>query len=208
MEESKLPFVEHFYKLRTQPKWLIKLISLFIIGIISGFVAYKNIPMDSITKIEGVSSDQQQSIYMMSTIVGGAFGTVLSAIVVFVIFLIMSKILKSDVGALSLFSAAFSYSIIIAIYGLIVNLITLIAGINPLDTRIDSLNIFSKGNVLLSTINLEVILKALLTGIVYFATSRLSKRTSIILAIVALILLIITGMTGSSMSQGMQGMAN
>ncbi|EHJ07985.1 YIP1 family protein [Staphylococcus simiae] len=208
MEESKLPFVEHFYKLRTQPKWLIKLISLFIIGIISGFVAYKAIPMDSIPKIEGVSSDQQQSIYMMSTIVGGAFGTVFSAIIVFVIFLVMSKILKSDVGALSLFSAAFSYSIIIAIYGLIVNLITLVAGINPLDTRIDSLNIFSKGNVLLSTINLEVILKALLTGIVYFATSRLSKRTSIILAIVALILLIITGMTGSSMSQGMQGMAN
>ena len=44
--------------------------------------------------------------------------------------------------------------------------------------------------------SLTNLLKAFLTGVVYYSTSRLSKKASMILGIVALIILIGSGMLG------------
>ncbi|MEQ5994383.1 hypothetical protein [Staphylococcus saccharolyticus] len=50
-------------------------------------------------------------------------------------------------------------------------------------------------------ISLTNILNAFLTGVVYYSTSRLSKKASIILAIVALILLVGSGIMSGMFSQ-------
>ncbi|MBM6345494.1 YIP1 family protein, partial [Staphylococcus epidermidis] len=52
----------------------------------------------------------------------------------------------------------------------------------------------SKDNKTLMAFSLTNLLKAFLTGVVYYSTSRLSKKASVILGIVALIILIGSGM--------------
>ncbi|PUZ10999.1 YIP1 family protein, partial [Staphylococcus capitis] len=72
--------------------------------------------------------------------------------------------------------------------------------------KLDSLNIFAKGNKFLMALNLTNLLKAFLTGVVYYSTSRLSKKTSIILGIVALILMVGFGLISGASGQSMPNM--
>lgn len=71
---------------------------------------------------------------------------------------------------------------------LIVSLIQFIAGIDLLDYNIGSLNIFDKGNQSLASVNLVNLVNTYVVFIVLYATSRLSGKASIILAIVYAIL--------------------
>lgn len=40
LENSSIPFVNHFSKLRENPKWLVKLLILIVLAIITAFVSY------------------------------------------------------------------------------------------------------------------------------------------------------------------------
>lgn len=122
------------------------------------------------------------------------------------IFLVISKIFKSDAKGSSIFSAALSYAIIIDTFSLIITIIQALFGLSIFEYKLDSLNIFAKDNKYLMAISLTNVLKAFLTGVVYYSTSRLSKKTSIILGIVALVLLVGFGLISGASGQSMPNM--
>ncbi len=200
LENSSIPFVNHFSKLRENPKWLVKLLILIVLAIITAFVSYFATKDSLLSQTNG---QMNSGVYLIITIITGFFGMLFNAGIVFVIFLVISKIFKSDAKGSSIFSAALSYSIIINAFSLIIIIIQLLFGLSILEYKLDSLNIFAKDNKYLMAISLTNLLKAFLTGVVYYSTSRLSKKTSIILGIVALVLLvgfgIISGASGQSM---------
>lgn len=197
-EESQfnLPFVEHFEKIRNNPKWFLKTLALIVLGILSGYIGYKIGFNPETLKEKNLNQNQIDMLMkIMPTIllVTGAIGPIFNSVILFLIFLVISKICKADVNAMNLFSASLSYTLIISVYSLIVSLINFFMGIDPIEVRIDSLNIFDKGNSFLGTINLEIFIKAILTGIVYYSTSHLSKKASIILSIMTFVVLVILG---------------
>lgn len=193
IQNSSIPFVNHFNKLRHQPKWILKSIIVIVLAIISAFITY-NTSNELLDNQSIANSQMDENMFRMSTTIGAFIGTIFSVVVVFLIFLIISKIFKSDAKASSLFSAALSYSIIIL--ATIISLIQIVFGLKITDYKLDSLNIFSKDNKTLMAFSLTNLLKAFLTGVVYYSTSRLSKKASVILGIVALIILIGSGMIG------------
>ena len=75
------------------------------------------------------------------------------------IFLVISKIFKSDAKGSSIFSAALSYSIIML--SLIIIIIQLLFGLSILEYKLDSLNIFAKDNKYLMAISLTNLLKSI-----------------------------------------------
>ena len=168
-----------------------KLLILIVLAIITAFVSYFATKDSVLSQTNG---QMNSGVYLIITIITGFFGMLFNAGIVFVIFLVISKIFKSDAKASSLFSAALSYSIIILGFTTIISLIQIVFGLKITDYKLDSLNIFSKDNKTLMAFSLTNLLKAFLTGVVYYSTSRLSKKTSIILGIVALIILIGSGM--------------
>ncbi|MDK7114321.1 YIP1 family protein [Staphylococcus pettenkoferi] len=204
MENSKLPFADHFSKLRENPKWLVKLIAFLII---SFFVSWlTQIATDQTEKLKENGVDQKiidaQTKFSWGSVISGTIGGFIwSVLIAFVIFLIISKIMKSDVSALSVFSASLSYNIIVQTFALIVVAIQAIAGINTIDYNISSLNIFDKGNMYLSSINLKYVLSAYVIGLYYYFTAKLSKKAAIIWAIVALIVFIGLSLIGVGMGQ-------
>ena len=177
-----------------------KLLILIVLAIITAFVSYFATKDSVLSQTNG---QMNSGVYLIITIITGFFGMLFNAGIVFVIFLVISKIFKSDAKGSSIFSAALSYSIIINAFSLIIIIIQLLFGLSILEYKLDSLNIFAKDNKYLMAISLTNLLKAFLTGVVYYSTSRLSKKTSIILGIVALVLLvgfgIISGASGQSM---------
>lgn len=204
MENSKSPFADHFSKLRENPKWLVKLIAFLII---SFFVSWlTQIATDQTEKLKENGVDQKiidaQTKFSWGSVISGTIGGFIwSVLIAFVIFLIISKIMKSDVSALSVFSASLSYNIIVQTFALIVVAIQAIAGINTIDYNISSLNIFDKGNMYLSSINLKYVLSAYVIGLYYYFTAKLSKKAAIIWAIVALIVFIGLSLIGVGMGQ-------
>ncbi|MDK7283956.1 YIP1 family protein [Staphylococcus pettenkoferi] len=204
MENSKLPFADHFSKLRENPKWLVKLIAFLII---SFFVSWlTQIATDQTEKLKENGVDQKiidaQTKFSWGSVISGTIGGFIwSVLIAFVIFLIISKIMKSDVSALSVFSASLSYNIIVQTFALIVVAIQAIAGINTIDYNISSLNIFDKGNMYLSSINLKYVLSAYVIGLYYYFTAKLSKKAAIIWAIVAIIVFIGLSLIGVGMGQ-------
>ena len=195
IQNSSIPFVNHFNKLRHQPKWILKSIIVIVLAIISAFITY-NTSNELLDNQSIANSQMDENMLRMTTTIGAFIGTIFSVVVVFLIFLIISKIFKSDAKASSLFSAALSYSIIILGFTTIISLIQIVFGLKVTDYKLDSLNIFSKDNKTLMAFSLTNLLKAFLTGVVYYSTSRLSKKASVILGIVALIILIGSGMLG------------
>ncbi|MCI2804132.1 YIP1 family protein [Staphylococcus pettenkoferi] len=197
MENSKLPFADHFSKLRENPKWLVKLIAFLII---SFFVSWLRFTAIDQTKLLKKNDAGQQAIdaynqFRWPMIIGGAIGNfILLILIAFLIFLVISKIMKSDVSALSIFCASLSYNIIVYTFVLIVFAIQAIAGIDLGEYNIASLNIFDKGNGFLEAINLQYFLSAYVIGLYYYFTAKLSKKSAVIWAIVALIVLIAIGM--------------
>lgn len=205
--QLNLPFVEHFEKLRHKPKWILKVLALIVIGIISGYIGYKIGFNPEVLKEKNLNQNQvdiQMKIMPTISLVTGTIVPIFNSLILFVIFLVISKICKADVNVMTLFSASLSYTLIISVYSLIVSLINFFMGINPTEVRIDSLNIFDKGNSFLGAINLEIFIKAILTGIVYFSTSHLSKKTAIILSIITFVILVIMGITDASASNSLQ----
>lgn len=201
METSKLPLAQHFSNLRTNPKWTLKLLIAIVVVILSTIITSSLIDYDTLFKDTGLSGqelEQTKVIGQITGIIGGIVGGIIGIGITFVIFLLISKIMKSDASAKSIFSATLSYTVITSVIGLIVILIQWIAGLSPTDYVITSLNIFDKGNSFLSAFNLQTLIGAYVFGVMLLATNRFSKKSAIIWSIVYLIILVGFALIGAS----------
>ncbi|MEP9819648.1 YIP1 family protein [Staphylococcus sp. mip270_02] len=201
METSKLPLAQHFSNLRTNPKWTLKLLIAIVVVILSTIITSSLIDYDTLFKDTGLSGqelEQTKAIGQITGIIGGIVGGIIGIGITFVIFLLISKIMKSDASAKSIFSATLSYTVITSVIGLIVILIQWIAGLSPTDYVITSLNIFDKGNSFLSAFNLQTLIGAYVFGVMLLATNRFSKKSAIIWSIVYLIILVGFALIGAS----------
>ncbi|MBF0841176.1 YIP1 family protein [Staphylococcus lentus] len=206
---SDLPLLNHFSKLRENPKWIVKLIIFTILSFISLLLTNYITDNTEILKKAGLDSSQieQQNEMDIGTLIGQTVGGVIfGLLIIFLIFLIISKIMKSDARAIHIFSASISYLIITTAFSIIVYGIQALFGLTLPDTQIDSLNVFDKGNQYLSVFNLSGLLSAYLIFAVYYGTSKLSKKVSIIWAIVALIVTIGFGLISASFINAIQGL--
>ncbi|WP_341637026.1 YIP1 family protein [Staphylococcus casei] len=203
MEESKLPLVQHFSSLRERPKWGLKLVLAIVVMTLSAVIGVFAIDYKELYNDAGMTGDQLEQAKMFGQI-GGAVGGVFSAIIgigiTFVIFLLISKIMKSDASGKSIFSATLSYKLITGVIGFIVILIQWLAGLSPTDYVITSLNIFDKGNNILGVFNLQTFIGGYIFGVMLFATNRFSKKSSIIWTIAYLIVSIGFALLGASFS--------
>lgn len=207
IETSDLPFVDHFSKLRENPKWIVKLIILTILSFISLLLTNYITDNTEILKKAGLNPSQieQQNEMNIGTLIGQTVGGVIFGLLfIFLIFLIVSKIMKSDARPIHIFSASISYLIVTTAFSIIIFGIQALFGLTLPDTQIDSLNIFDKGNQYLSVFNLSGLLSAYLIFAVYYGTSKLSKKASIIWAIVALIVTIGFGLISASFVSAVQ----
>ncbi|MBO3075864.1 YIP1 family protein [Staphylococcus xylosus] len=196
MESSKFPFVSYFSELRNNPKWGLKLILSIVVMTLSAAITAFTIDYSEQFKDTGMSGEQLEQAKMFGQIVGaigGVFGAIFSIGITFVIFLLISKIMKSDASGKSIFSATISYTLITGIIALIVVLIQWIAGLSPSDYSITSLNIFDKGNKILGAFNLQTLIGAYVFGVMLFATNRFSKKSTLIWSIIYIVVL--TGFT-------------
>src|SRR5699024_708440 len=203
MEENKLPLFQHFASLYENPKWILKLVLAIIVMTLSAGVTVITIDYNEIYKDINMTGEQLEQAKMFGQIGGiiaGIFSSIISVIITFVIFLLISKIMKSDVSGKSIFSATLSYTLITGVIALIVITIQLVTCLSPTDYSITSLNIFDKGNNILEAFNLKTLVGAYVFGIMLFATSRFSKKASIIWTIVYLIVYVGFSLLGASFS--------
>ena len=204
MENSKLPLVHHFSNLRQNPKWGLKLILSIIVMTLSAVIGVLAIDYNELYKNTGITGKQLEQAKMFGQIDGviaGLFKSIVSIFIAFIIFLLISKIMKSEANGKSIFSASLSYKLITGIIAFIVLFIQWIAGLSPVDYSITSLNIFDKGNTILSAFNLQTFIGAYVFGVMLFATNRFSKKISIIGAIAYLIILIGLALIGGALLQ-------
>lgn len=201
MESSNLPLAQHFSTLREKPTWGLKLIIAIVIVALSATIVALTTDFKQNFEDAGLSGQQLDQSLEFAKIIGvvsGVIGSILTIGVTFVIVLIISKIMKSDASAKSIFSATLSYTIITSTIALIVVLIQWIAGLSVTDYSITSLNIFDKGNPILRVFDLQTLISAYVLGILFFATSRFSKKSSIIWSIVYLVVVIGFSLLGAA----------
>lgn len=202
MEESNLLFAKHFASLRNKPKWGLKLILAIVVAVLTAVISTFTMDYSKIsqgTDMSGAQSQQLESMTKIIGLIGGSIGAVIMIGVMFLIFLVIAKIMKSDVSAKSIFSATLSYTLITTIVALVVILIQWIAGLSINDYSLTSLNIFDKGNPWLGVFDLQIVLGAYVFGIMLYATNHFSKKAAWIWAIAYLVISVGFGLIGASM---------
>ena len=100
LENSSIPFVSHFSKLRENPKWLVKLLILIVLALITAFVSYLATKDTVISQSNG---QMNSGLYLIISLFTGFFGILFNTAIIFVIFLVISKIFKSDAKGSSIF---------------------------------------------------------------------------------------------------------
>ncbi|MBF7025413.1 YIP1 family protein [Staphylococcus kloosii] len=202
MEESNLLFAKHFASLRTKPKWGLKLVLAIVVAILTAVISTFTVDYSKIsqgTDMSGAQSQQLESMTKIIGLIGGSIGAVIMIGVMFLIFLVIAKIMKSDASAKSIFSATLSFTLITSTVALVVILIQWIAGLSANDYNLTSLNIFDKGNPWLGVFNLQTVLGAYVFGIMLFATNHFSKKAAWIWAIAYLVISVGFGLIGASL---------
>lgn len=201
METSKLPLAQHFSNLRANPKWSLKLLIAIVVVVLTTLISNSLTDYDTLFKDSGLSGqelEQSKAIGQISGLIGGIVGGIIGIGILFVIFLLISKIMKSDASAKSIFSATLSYTVITSVIGLIVIVIQWIAGLSPLDYSLTSLNIFDKGNSFLGVFDLQTLIGAYVFGVMLLGTNRFSKKSALIWSIVYLVIVIGFALIGAS----------
>lgn len=201
METSKLPLAQHFSNLRANPKWALKLLIAIVVVVLSTIISSSLIDYDTLFKDTGLSGqelEQTKAIGQITGIISGIVGGIIGIGITFVIFLLISKIMKSDASAKTIFSATLSFKVITSIIGLIVIVIQWIAGLSPTDYVITSLNIFDKGNSFLAAFNLQTLIGAYVFGVMLLATNCFSKKSALIWSIVYLVIFVVFTLIGAS----------
>lgn len=82
IQNSSIPFVNHFNKLRYQPKWILKSIIVIVLAIISAFITY-NTSNELLDNQSIANSQMDENMFRMSTTIGAFIGTIFSVVVVF-----------------------------------------------------------------------------------------------------------------------------
>lgn len=193
MAKSNLPLAQHFSNLRKNPKWGLKLVITILILLITSIISTISIDYRKMYRDMNLSSqqlDQMESFAKITGLIGGSLASIIGIGIAFLIFLIISKIMKSDANAKSIFSATLSYSIITSVIALVVALIQFLTGLSPMDYNITSLNVFDKENKFLEVFNLQTFIGAYIFGIMLFETNNLNKKGSLIWSIFYLIIFI------------------
>ncbi|MGX0825706.1 Yip1-like protein [Staphylococcus epidermidis] len=201
MANSNVPFSNHFEKLKENPNLSIKVIIVMIISYFSSVLQqiitdqkewfrYKGVDDDLINKQNDVSNIWLQSLSSILFIL-------LTVTIVFIILLVISKIMKSQVKSKSLFSASLSYYIITLIFSLIVNGIQALFNLHVPMYQLDSLNIFQPGNLYLTPISIRNILNSFIFGLIFYYTSGFSKKSAFIWSIIIFIVMVIIGLIGA-----------
>lgn len=201
MNESKLPLIQHFINLRDKPKWGVKLLLAVIITSLSSIISIFSTDLEDMYKGSEMSTnqiEQMKAITQVGSIIGSPFVSLITIGITFLIILIISKIMRSQATGKMILSATLSYTIITGIVALIVVVIQGIVGLSPADYNIGSLNIFDKGNSILSVINLQTLIGAYAFGIMLFATNNISKKASILWSIIYIIVFVAFGLIGSN----------
>lgn len=108
--------------------------------------------------------------------------------------------MKSKASTQAIRAASVSYMIVTLIIESIVLVIQKMFGLTLTSLKITTLNIFKSGDLYLGVIDLQLFFKVLLIGIVYYYTSKLSKRSAFIWSFVALIILLVYGFLGAYIS--------
>ncbi|RIO44808.1 YIP1 family protein [Staphylococcus saprophyticus] len=193
MAKSNLPLAQHFSNLRKNPKWGLKLVITILILLITSIISTISIDYRKMYRDMNLSSqqlDQMESFAKITGLIGGSLASIIGIGIAFLIFLIISKIMKSDANAKSIFSATLSYSIITSVIALVVALIQFLTGLSPMDYNITSLNVFDKENKFLEVFNLQTFIGAYIFGIMLFETNNLNKKGSLMWSIFYLIIFI------------------
>ena len=201
MEESNLLFAKHFASLRSKPKWGLKLILAIVVSVLTAVITTFTVDYSKISQgpdMSDAQSKQMESLTKIMGLIGGSIGAIIMIGIMFLIFLAIAKIMRSDASGKSIFSATLSYTLITTIVSLVVILIQWIAGLTTNDYNLTSLNIFDKGNPWLAAFNLQTVLGAYVFGIMLYATNHFSKKAAWIWAIAYLVISVGFGLIGAS----------
>ncbi len=194
MNNTEYPLASLFVNSKNNKKWFLSSIIAIILGVIATFINFQLVDLISELKKSGLSSTQLENakkVMTFSTYIGNVFTTIFTIIGFFLIFLVISRIMKSEVKKKSLFSASAIFVLLNIIVNLIVLIIQWIFGLSPKKVILTSLNIFDQGNQLLAIFDLKLIIKSYLFFLVLYYTSNLRKKESLIWTIAYLVIVLL-----------------
>lgn len=201
MKHSNLLFAPTLNNYRERPKWLMNLILVIILSVASIWITSITNDLTADLKEAGLSEteiDQMSTFTTVFAYIGGILAPIIGIAFSFLIFLIISKIMKSDVKASSLFASATLVKLITTIFNLIVIVIMAIVGLDPVKYSITSLAVFSQSNDYLGVFDLSTLLAAYLFGVVLYATSRFKGKTVVIWTVIYLVVVVGIGLIQAS----------
>ncbi|KTT87156.1 hypothetical protein RSA37_09195 [Mammaliicoccus sciuri] len=201
MKHSNLLFAPTLNNYRERPKWLMNLILVIILSVASIWITSITTNLTADLKEAGLSETEINQMSTFTTVfayIGGILAPIIGIAFSFLIFLIISKIMKSDVKASSLFASATLVKLITTIFNLIVIVIMAIVGLDPVKYSITSLAVFSQSNDYLGVFDLSTLLAAYLFGVVLYATSRFKGKTVVIWTVIYLVVVVGIGLIQAS----------
>ncbi|MDT0707788.1 YIP1 family protein [Mammaliicoccus sciuri] len=201
MKHSNLLFAPTLNNYRERPKWLLNMILVIILSVASIWITSITNDLTADLKEAGLSETEINQMSTFTTVfayIGGILAPIIGIAFSFLIFLIISKIMKSDVKASSLFAAATFVKLITIIFNLIVIVIIAIVGLDPVKYSITSLAVFNQSNDYLGVFDLSTLLTAYLFGVVLYATSRFKGKTAIIWTVIYFVVVIGIGLIQAS----------
>lgn len=195
MKKSNFVLAETFYKFREKPKWLVNMILSIILELIIVWILMSTTSeLGTLSEEEGISDPNNEMLTNFVNVLGyiiAALSVIIGIVMSSVILLIISKIMKSDVKASSLFAATTFITLIFTIIDLIVVSIQALFKLNPEQYSITSLAVFDQDNIYLNAFDLGILIEGYLIAILLYETSRLSGKASIIWSIVMVAISII-----------------
>lgn len=143
--------------------------------------------------------DQVKAILGPVQIISGIVGTLFTLLFSWLIVLAIARIFKSDVRKRSIFAGTLFALLISSSIALVVILIQIIVGLDLIQYKITSLNIFDKGNKILGAFDLQTFISRYLFTLLLYKTCRLSGKVSIIFGVVFVVLSIVFPLIGAAM---------
>ncbi|ARJ50640.1 hypothetical protein [Staphylococcus lutrae] len=202
MVKTNLPLFQHFDRLRKQPTWKLKTIMMIVIMLIHTFLLKFDTDNTKLLEGFGYSKNDIEEIHQIhwfADTLSGLMGILISFLFTFVVFMMFSKMLNSDVSTQAILSASVSHSIIVTLVALVFVCIQIIFQLPFPAYNITSLNIFQPDNMYLAAFDLQTVFKGYITFIVYFATSRLSFRAALFLGVLTIVLTILLALGSAAL---------
>lgn len=195
MKKSNFVLAETFYKFREKPKWLVNMILSIVLELIIVWILMSTTSESgTLTEEQGISDPNNEMltnfVKVLEYIIPG-LSVILGIVMSSIIFLIISKLMKSDVKVSSLFAATTFITLIFTFIDLIVVSIQSLFKLDPEQYSITSLAVFDQDNIYLGVFDLGILIEGYLIAILLYETSRLSGKASIIWSVVMVVISII-----------------